>query len=463
MTRSTNTDVFCDVCAENNENGEAKIAATWHCIDCNETQCDDCSREHKRQRLFRGHRGVAIVDKTKEELVKAKQPAKSIEVNVFCDICKESNETGNEKIAATLYCTQCKENQCENCSKKHKKQRLFKGHEIIILDSQIKDKLPNVKEVEKMPHLKIVCDICAENSELRETWSAAALYCVECDESHCKNCSKEHKKQTLFRSHEIIPIGDHLKNNTSEREALLEIVCDMCAGNCANQTAEVLKATLHCIDCNENQCEECNRSHLRQTQFREHQVVALQAHVQQIGKHPRTCSVHIKDQLKFHCFTCQKVICMKCTSKEHSSHEYQFACTVAEDFLNEVDGNLENLELWLQQADAMKHELQAKSLKTANVQKPSRKSEHSHIRPKEHQLNTSMELKKELVQHLVNLSTLKKQCSGLKTQRSSVNICLEMNELRTKFEVLQRQQELISLTRLLPCGASNFEGRFILL
>src|SRR6218665_1029425 len=408
MVRLNNEDIFCDIC--NSESGNVKISATWHCADCDENQCSDCSREHKRQRLSRDHKGVALDEKMKEKLLKAKQNANSTEVDVFCDICRENNEIGKEKIAATFYCIQCKENHCDVCSKEHKKQRLLKSHEMVVLDAQMKKKLSNVEEVEKMPDLQIVCDLCAADSELRETWSAAALYCVECDENHCNNCSKEHKKQSLFRSHEIITIGDYMKNNIYKMKAEIEIVCDMCAGNCANQTAEVLKATVYCIDCNENQCIECNRSHLRQTQFREHQVVALQAHVQQNGKHPRTCSVHIKDQLKLYCFTCQEVICIKCTKKEHGSHEYQIVSKVAKGFLIEVDGYLENLEMWLQQIEVIKPELQTKSLEAENVQKAtcSRKSDHSHIMPKDHLLNTRTEMK-ELHQHLVNVCALKKQ------------------------------------------------------
>lgn len=450
IDRSINKDIFCDFCAENSENGAAKIIASWHCIDCDENQCDDCSREHKRQRLSKSHQCVVLDDQMKVKLVKAKQMAKSTEVYVFCDICKENNEIGKGNIAATLQCIDCSENQCEDCNKEHKRQRLFKNHQIAKLDTKMKRNSVNLRHMTKELDLE---KVCGEKNELRKTWAAATWPSIDRDENQCKNCSNEHKGQWSLRNHQILLKNELTKKNMSKMTHDTELLCDMCSANGASHAADTLKATLYCIDCEENQCEECSRLHLRQMSSREHRVIALNEQTQQRWKYLRTCKVHIKEQLKVYCFTCQQVTCMKCIDAEHNSHEYQLACTVLYGLLSDIDGYLVKVDSWLQLADVTKHELETKCLDTANVSRVNRKSGHGctweNLRSsKEHQLNMRIEMKKELDNHLESMHAFKRQCNSLKTHNSSIDICFEVKELRIKFEELQLQQELCSPERL---------------
>ena len=181
---TVDTTIFCDICLGNNESGTAEIA-TLHCIDCSENQCVDCSKEHKRQRVCKDHKIIVLDDRLKDKLMKMKGMTKSTNESIFCDVCAENNENGEVEIMATWHCTDCDENQCDECKREHTRQKLSKDHKIAVLDDQLKDKLKKMKESITPTRETIFCDVCVLNSENGAVKTSATLHCIDCTENQC--------------------------------------------------------------------------------------------------------------------------------------------------------------------------------------------------------------------------------------------------------------------------------------
>jgi len=59
--------------------------------------------------------------------------------NVVCDVCSDEKESLGEKVMrkATVYCTDCRRNMCEQCCGYHQKFRLPGLHKLIELNSEL--------------------------------------------------------------------------------------------------------------------------------------------------------------------------------------------------------------------------------------------------------------------------------------------------------------------------------------
>lgn len=93
--------IDCDVCLANQEESDEEICcAEMYCTDCHENMCSQCSNEHRRQKLSRGHCIVPIENRTTEELLKHKTVS----------TCKQHDDRPQE-----IYCFNCKTIICVMC------------------------------------------------------------------------------------------------------------------------------------------------------------------------------------------------------------------------------------------------------------------------------------------------------------------------------------------------------------
>ncbi|KAJ6254990.1 hypothetical protein M0813_11775 [Anaeramoeba flamelloides] len=90
-------------------------------------------------------------------------------VTVWCDVCL----TDNKKVAAIIYCHDCKENQCEECDLMHK-SRKFKDHSRTDLKQK---ESRTIVRTNKCP--------IHQNTKL-------SRYCKNCQKLICDKCSFEH-------------------------------------------------------------------------------------------------------------------------------------------------------------------------------------------------------------------------------------------------------------------------------
>lgn len=102
-----------------------------------------------------------------------------------------------------------------------------------------------------------VCDTCKDvesDVNIPATWS-----CKDCKELYCDSCSGVHRKQKATKNHAIVK-HDDLES---------KLYCDSCQEDeVSSKIAEFL-----CIDCDETQCADCNKVHIKQKATRNHIVI----------------------------------------------------------------------------------------------------------------------------------------------------------------------------------------------
>ena len=113
-----------------------------------------------------------------------------------------------------------------------------------------------------------------------------------------------------------------------------EVKCDECD--------EDEPVVVYCPECNMFYCQACNEPHKRSKRFRGHGIVPL-AELRSskgIPLEPKTLKVPLckehDEQLKYFCETCEQLVCMYCTVKEHNGHNHDTVKKMATKHRNEL-------------------------------------------------------------------------------------------------------------------------------
>ena len=114
-----------------------------------------------------------------------------------------------------------------------------------------------------------------------------------------------------------------------------EVQCDNCDEN------DFVVA--YCPSCSSFLCELCYRYHKRDRLTRNHGTIALSEIVtvpnQAIVK-TMQCKEHGNSELQYYCETCNELICMYCTVKEHKDHNHNTVRKMAEKYRHEMNKSL---------------------------------------------------------------------------------------------------------------------------
>ena len=91
------------------------------------------------------------------------------------------------------------------------------------------------------------------------------------------------------------------------------------------------EAKKHCIECNQDFCLSCVKSHAGMTATREHHLLKVghSANKQQI-KHNLYCKLHPEEKLIYQCKDCKDLVCQHCNATTHKQHASNYVKDVAE-------------------------------------------------------------------------------------------------------------------------------------
>jgi len=114
-----------------------------------------------------------------EKVLRVKKLASQLSVNVDCELCGEEKDAsgGNSNGKATIFCTDCSKNMCDQCFSHHKKFKAMSSHKVIALNEQLKTE----DLLAKFP----------ENSCDKHSEESIKLYCFECKLAVCMMCFVE--------------------------------------------------------------------------------------------------------------------------------------------------------------------------------------------------------------------------------------------------------------------------------
>jgi len=161
---------------------------------------------------------------------------------------------------------------------------------------------------------------------------------LPCYHSYCEECLEKMVKQSKItcpecRKEAIIPAGGvkELASNFFVNRMVDEFILkrkvdgeeDVRCENCDEDDPVVA----YCPDCSFFLCHLCNEVHKRAKTSRSHGIVPLtelrankDAPLQVQVKIP-LCQEH-DEQLKYYCGTCERLVCMYCTVKDHNGHDH---------------------------------------------------------------------------------------------------------------------------------------------
>ncbi|XP_062573776.1 E3 ubiquitin-protein ligase TRIM71-like [Saccostrea cucullata] len=94
-------------------------------------------------------------------------------------------------------------------------------------------------------------------------------------------------------------------------------------------------ANKHCIECNQDFCVTCVKSHSGMTATREHHMV-------KVGRSPNNgkikhnlfCKIHPEERLLYQCSVCKELVCQHCNATTHKQHASKYVKDVAESCRN---------------------------------------------------------------------------------------------------------------------------------
>ena len=195
-------------------------------------------------------------------------------------------------------------------------------------------KLSAEKELDDMTE----CSICTEVFTDPRVLPCIHTFCLKCllnygkdrppgDDMPCPLCRKEFTipddglsgMQKNFFMEKLLHV-----RKLSVGEEVSSVVCDVCNNDevSANETSK--PATMYCVQCQQNYCERCSRSHARMKAVAGHVQVEIgrQLKKEEISlKLPATCDIHKGKEIEVFCKECKLAICVMCFIKSHKTHD----------------------------------------------------------------------------------------------------------------------------------------------
>ena len=117
----------------------------------------------------------------------------------------------------------------------------------------------------------------------------------------------------------------HVKKVLVGQAAQRIIPCDICSGDEVTASKNTKRASMYCVQCQQNYCEQCSLGHKKMKSSSGHTQVDVgkkSESVELISKiSPSTCEQHKNEEIKLFCQECKVTICMMCFVKSHKTHE----------------------------------------------------------------------------------------------------------------------------------------------
>ena len=129
-----------------------------------------------------------------------------------------------------------------------------------------------------------------------------------------------------------------------------DVLCDVCCGDKEKSGERVTKkATVYCVECRRNMCEQCCGHHQKFRFPGTHKLIELDCELnvnELLLKCPEVCDKHMDKCTEIYCFDCKEAVCMMCYIESHSDnskHKCGNVKQVAEDLGKEMTSNAANL------------------------------------------------------------------------------------------------------------------------
>jgi len=257
------------------------------------------------------------------------------------------------------------------------------------------------------------------------------------------------------------------------------IPCDGCNSDDASAGETVKPASMYCVQCQQNYCEQCSLYHRKMKSSSNHNQVYIgkeSESVEQIFKvTPAMCEQHKSEEIKVFCRECRVAMCVMCFIKSHKTHDCSDIEEVSDNLRRLVVTDMEKVTNLLKKTkellprlekeknDVIKHlagiedEINIAADKLiAAIQRDRVKllSEVESIRLKRvKQLET---VKQEVEQHMTALESFKRYSETLLSSEAACDVTRSANSLHDRADELMKFDVIGHVDSSLPPLNINF-------
>ena len=199
-----------------------------------------------------------------------------------------------------------------------------------------------------------ICALCNKQLCAAKLLPCLDSFCLKCleelapgaepgDELTCPTCEATFTIPDAALS--ALPANsfvDNLLKTRRSKEDEKDLGCDVCA----TEDDKLIPVTSYCLDCCQNMCEQCSSYHVKFSSTKEHRVVSRGAEESSSVRMEDTdwCDRHGNRRQELYCRECEASICVKCYTEKHNSHTCSDVGTVAEEFREQMQKNVEEME-----------------------------------------------------------------------------------------------------------------------
>ena len=204
------------------------------------------------------------------------------------------------------------------------------------------------------------CAICADDFDDARVLPCVHTFCLKCIQKWSQNKQTGDKVSCpICRKEFEIPRGTAALPKNSFVEKLLEmkklsttlsrgdVLCDVCCDDKKSRVKAANKATVYCIDCRRNMCDQCFGCHQKFRLSGPHKLIEINSETNMeelLRKFPEnTCDKHADKCTEIYCFDCKEAVCMMCYIKSHNSHRCSDIKEVAVDLTEQMKRNAQSL------------------------------------------------------------------------------------------------------------------------
>lgn len=300
------------------------------------------------------------------------------------------------------------------------------------------------------------CFICADVFNDSRVLPCIHTFCLHCiqrtgeqknirpgEKMSCPICREEFEIPKLgwgnLKKNFFIQRLAEIKKSIARTEN--KILCDVCHSNGELESnAEIPSASVYCVDCEDNLCEQCHGEHRRNKLSKGHKI-AVECRIKHKHYGPQ-CDEHEMENMTKYCATCKKIICNTCSVEGHSSHSCSdveknaavFGKAIesyiekADKFVEELMNNRGNLE---QEKERSRDEMKVRETEAENTMKEL--SDNDGIATMEEQNDAGSDA---IGRQLAILDNFRIYCNRLISEGLPCEICSSFDEISSRAEVL---------------------------
>src|SRR6218665_899072 len=291
-------------------------------------------------------------------------------------------------------------------------------------------------------------------------------------------------------------MDNFLEFKTALQLGSTNIFCDMCKMKNEGKTVETPKATMRCMECQENYCEDCAKTHHFQKATKDHQMKNIGSDMKsEVNRFVsmKLCPKHIHKPLDYYCADCKKIVCVSCFVESHKLHDCKDVTTVDEEFRQMIEKKAQKISTRLNEISFMRKHNEKKHAdflkeiveKEKEIRKRNQEikdiiDRHTEIRLDELFVIKSKNLKEmenqkeEIERCRTILESFDVYCTELTLKGSASDICSSVDQIIVRADELERDHEAFfgrphksfevffqatDLADVLQNAGSNFVGK----